>query len=123
MNLDSQLERNQSNRNSFKQILTNLLKNAVEAMPEGGNIIVSTLACVNVNGADFVEVIVKDTGTGIPNNILKNLFKPLKSTKGKGNSGLGLSITKTLITDAKGTISCKSNKSGTEFQILLPTSN
>lgn len=121
--LDPLLKRNQANRNSLKQILTNLIRNAVEAMPDGGSITITTSSSVNVNGSDFVEILIKDTGNGIPKIILKDLFKPVTSTKGKGNSGLGLSITKTLVTDAKGTISCRSSNNGTEFQILLPANS
>ena len=120
LKLDETLERNLYGRNSFRQILTNLLKNAVEAMPDGGTIKLSTNGCVNVSGKDFVEVIVEDSGPGIPKEILKNLFSPISTTKGVGHSGLGLSITKNLIMEVQGTISCRSNTSGTTFQILLP---
>ena len=121
LDLDPLLHRHPSNRNHFKQVLTNLVKNAVEAMPEGGRIRISTASCVNVNGKDFVEIRIQDTGPGISQSILRDLFKPVTSTKGKGHSGLGLSITKNLVTDAHGSISCRSSKQGTEFQILLPT--
>jgi len=120
LELDSELTENLANRNSFKQILTNLLKNAAEAMPEGGTLTIRTTASVNVNGKDFVEIRIRDTGTGIPAEIKNNLFTPVTSSKGNGHSGLGLSITKNLVTDAKGTISCRSSAKGTEFQILLP---
>ena len=122
LDLDEDLIENVANRNSFKQILTNLLKNAAEAMPNGGTITIRTTASMNVNGKDFVEIHIKDTGRGIPHNIKNNLFTPVASSKGNGHSGLGLSITKNLVTDAKGTISCRSSAKGTEFQILLPQS-
>jgi len=120
LELDSELTENLANRNSFKQILTNLLKNAAEAMPEGGTLTIRTSASVNVNGKDFVEIRIQDTGPGIPAEIKNDLFTPVTSSKGNGHSGLGLSITKNLVTDAKGTISCRSSAKGTEFQILLP---
>jgi nitrogen-specific signal transduction histidine kinase len=81
---------------------------------------IRTTASVNVNGKDFVEIRIQDNGTGIPTDIKNNLFMPVTSTKGNGHSGLGLSITKNLVTDAHGTISCRSSAKGTEFQILLP---
>jgi len=120
LELDPELTNNAANRNSFKQILTNLLKNAAEAMPNGGILTILTSASINVNGENFVEIRIKDTGTGIPLTIKNNLFTPVTSSKGSGHSGLGLSITKNLVTDAKGTISCRSSAKGTEFQILLP---
>lgn len=120
LELDPELTANLANKNSFKQILTNLLKNAAEAMPDGGTLTIRTTASINVNGKDFVEINIKDTGTGIPITIKNDLFTPVTSSKGKGHSGLGLSITKNLVTDAKGTISCRSSAKGTEFQILLP---
>lgn len=121
LDLASDMQRNNANRNSFRQILTNLLRNAVEAMEEDGGIItIRTSDNVNVNGRDFAEIVIEDNGPGIPAHILKGLFSPVSSTKGSGHSGLGLSITKNLVTEAQGTISCRSNQNGTSFQILLP---
>jgi nitrogen-specific signal transduction histidine kinase len=51
---------------------------------------------------------------------MRRLFSPVSSTKGAGHSGLGLSITKKLIDEIGGSILCKSNKSGTRFQLLIP---
>jgi len=120
LDLEAGTPRITASRNHLKQILTNLVKNAVEAMPTGGTLKIATTATVNVNGKDFVEIIIQDSGSGIPEHILKDLFTPVTSTKGNGHSGLGLSITKNLVKDAKGTISCRSNDNGTTFQILLP---
>ena len=122
LHLDSKLGRLTLNRNTLKQILTNLIRNASEALPkkDKGKIKVSTNALINVNGQDFAELCIEDNGPGIPADILKNLFKPVISTKGNGHSGLGLSITKNLVKDAKGTISCRSSDNGTVFQILFP---
>jgi signal transduction histidine kinase len=120
LDLAPELQRNNANRNSFRQILTNLLRNSVEAMKDGGTISIKTTDNVNVNGRDFAEIVIQDNGPGIPAEILKGLFSPVTSTKGSGHSGLGLSITKNLVTEAQGTISCRSNQNGTSFQILLP---
>ena len=109
-------------RNSLRQILTNLIKNAVEALPEGGRISIHTRGSVNVNGQKFTEILVEDNGPGIPDEIQQNLFSPVSTTKGVGHSGLGLSITKNLVTEARGTITCRSGKTGTQFQVLLPSS-
>jgi len=120
LELDPKLTHNQTNKNSFKQVLTNLLKNAAEAMPDGGEITIRSTASVNVNGKDYIEILIRDNGNGIPEKIKHDLFTPVASSKGNGHSGLGLSITKNLVTDAKGTISCRSSEKGTEFQLLLP---
>ncbi len=120
LNLDPQLTSLNINRNALKQILTNLLRNATEALPQAGSISITTNALINVDGQDYVELCIEDNGPGIPVDILKNLFKPIVSTKGNGHSGLGLSITKNLVKDAKGTISCRSSENGTVFQILFP---
>ena len=118
---DPSLEAHRMGRNSFRQILTNLIKNAVEALPEGGKICITTRGNVNVNGQRFTEIRVDDNGPGIPPSIQKNLFSPVSTTKGNGHSGLGLSITKNLVTEARGTITCRSNEKGTQFQVLLPS--
>lgn len=111
-----------SNRNSLKQVLTNLIKNAVEAMPNGGSITIATRGRINVDGKLYVELTIADSGPGIADDILPKLFTPVTSSKGKGHSGLGLTIVKKLITDLQGIISCRSIKNeGTEFRILLPS--
>ncbi|KZZ48793.1 hypothetical protein A3760_15305 [Oleiphilus sp. HI0122] len=119
---DTSLKVHPISRNSFRQILTNLIKNAVEALPEGGKISITTRGNVNVNGKKFTEVRVEDNGPGIPLQVQQNLFSPISTTKGTGHSGLGLSITKNLVTEARGTITCRSGKTGTQFQVLLPGS-
>ncbi|MDH5395568.1 MAG: ATP-binding protein, partial [Gammaproteobacteria bacterium] len=53
-------------------------------------------------------------------NIVSNLYKPVTSTKGKGHSGVGLSIVKNLIDNMNGKIICKTGESGTSFSIQLP---
>lgn len=130
--LDSSIPLIKSNANSLKQILTNLLKNATEAMPDGGEININTRDQVNFNGKQFIELKVSDTGPGIPKEILNNLFNPVKSTKSGEHSGLGLSIIKNLVNDLGGTIggsNCYSiphlsnipqENMGAEFTILLP---
>lgn len=119
--LDQSLSPQNISSNSLRQILTNLIKNAVEALPEGGKITISTRASINVNGQNFAEIRIEDNGSGIPAQIQQKLFSPVLSTKGAGHSGLGLSITKNLVTEARGTITCRSDDKGTQFQILLPS--
>ncbi len=109
-----------SNVTHLQQVLTNLLKNAVEALPPGGKIILSSESSVIVNGRNFAVVTVADNGPGIPEPVLRQIFSPVASTKGAGHSGLGLSITKKLMDEIGGSILCKSNKTGTQFQIFIP---
>ncbi len=110
-----------SNRNKLKQIFTNLVKNAVEALPESGKIKVSTRGLVNLNGKQYIEVLISDDGPGIPADIQAKLFTPVKTTKDKEHAGLGLTIVKSLVDELGGAISCRSGTdSGTSFEILIP---
>lgn len=107
------------NKDTIKQIITNLIKNAVEAMDSSGTLEIKTRN-ININGRDYVDIEIQDTGPGIPNEILKHLYSPITSTKGKGHSGLGLSIVKNLIDSMGGFISCRTGESGTVFNIQFP---
>ena len=119
LRLDKQLGRVRADKNIIKQIITNLLKNAVEAMQNDGDITIST-ANININGKNNIEIRIEDSGPGIPNDIMKQLYKPVKSSKGSGHSGLGLSISKNLVDRTGGTISCRTSESGTVFSIQIP---
>lgn len=103
-----------------KQVLINLLKNAAEAMEDGGQIQITTAGGINIDGKTFAEIRIQDNGPGIPREIMDNIFSPVVSTKGKGHSGLGLAIAANLVKELHGKISCRSDDRGTEFQILLP---
>ncbi|MBN2708661.1 MAG: 4Fe-4S binding protein [Calditrichaceae bacterium] len=104
------------------QVLTNLIKNAIEAMPEGGNIQVTT----SDNPAE-VFLKIRDAGGGIPESIQKKIFEPLFTTKqvGKG-TGLGLAVTYGIIKMHRGQIDFSSNcdpekgPTGTEFVVRIP---
>ena len=104
----------------LKQILVNLIKNAIEALPLGGQIEIKTGGSTLRQGDVFHEVLVKDTGTGLPANVLANLFSPVRSTKVGENRGLGLSIVHGLVKKLNGLISCQSSATGTTFTLLLP---
>ena len=106
--------------NTLKQILMNLIKNAAEAMPNGGKIEVGISGFVNRDGHMHVELWIKDSGPGIPAEVMAKLFSPVQSTKGDGHRGLGLSIVHGLVKNMHGHISCRSHKNGTTFEILLP---
>jgi HD-like signal output (HDOD) protein/two-component sensor histidine kinase len=104
----------------LQQILTNLIKNSIEALPPGGTITLGTESGIVVDGRSFASITIEDNGPGIPEPVMRRLFSPVNSTKGTGHSGLGLSITKKLIDEIGGSIVCKSNKYGTRFQLLIP---
>ncbi|WP_305073765.1 HDOD domain-containing protein [Propionivibrio sp.] len=104
----------------LKQILVNLVKNAVEAVHSTGEIQIVNNGHVNRDGTLYVEVCVIDNGPGIPPEILGHLFHPLKSSKGDGHQGLGLRIVHGLVKKHQGLISCRSSARGTRFELLLP---
>jgi len=119
--LDPSLPNIVADRDKLKQVLINLMKNAAEAMPEGGLLLISTRGNIIRDGNEYVEISIVDNGPGIPRHIMADLFKPVSSTKGKGHAGLGLMIVKNLVDELKGRIFCQSNEiSGTAFQVLLP---
>jgi len=97
------------------QALSNLIVNAVQAMPEGG-----TLTIQSSKKDTFIEVAIADTGVGIPKENLGKIFEPLFSTKRRG-IGLGLAICRGIIEGHKGTINVASEGGGgTTFTIKLP---
>ena len=120
LDLDERIESLQTNANALKQIYTNLIKNAVEALPANGQLMVYTLDNVNVDGKQHIELSVADDGPGIDPDILPQLFSPVESTKGDDHAGLGLTIVKNLVNELHGSISCRSSDKGTSFHILLP---
>ena len=116
----------------FEQVIVNLTVNARDAMPDGGELTVRTRNCAadecaalpyrELVPADYVLVEVKDTGTGIPADVLKKIFEPFFTTKevGKG-TGLGLSMVYGIIKQTGGFIFCDSQEgTGTTFRIFLP---
>jgi len=107
---------------SIEEIFNNLVSNAINYSPEGGQIIVTAKA-----QGDRLEITVKDTGVGIPPEELPKVFNKFYRIKHPGTrdvtgTGLGLSIVKKVVESLQGTINVESipNK-GTTFQILLPT--
>ncbi len=114
-----------SEEDSLKQIFINLMKNASEAMAEGGNLFFKTryrgTPSETGKSRGFVEVTVSDDGPGIPDDMKSSLFEPFVSSKGGGHAGLGLSIVYNLITGLNGSIVCESEEGkGTRFKIELP---
>lgn len=108
----------------IRQVLINLFMNAIEAMSDGGVLSVSTVAARGEDGQPLVQVVVSDTGEGIPEDRLQKVFDPFFTTKDStGNTGLGLSISKGIIDRHQGTIVIDSDASrGTRVTISLPAS-
>jgi signal transduction histidine kinase len=108
----------------LKQVLVNLLKNAVEAMPGGGEIQIIDNGQVNRDGRLYAELSVRDNGGGIPAEVpaevMAKLFSPVQSSKAGVGRGLGLSIVHDLVQKMGGTISCRSSRRGTTFDVQLP---
>ncbi|CAM3912631.1 ATP-binding protein [Mesobacillus zeae] len=102
--------------NQIKQVLINLIKNAIEAMPNGGRISVQI-----VPGTKEVSIRIKDTGKGLCEEQLSKLFDPFFTTKETG-TGLGLLVTKKIIEEHQGSISFDSKLGeGTLVVVTLPT--
>jgi signal transduction histidine kinase len=104
----------------LRQVLLNLIRNAAEAMPHGGRLTVSTRDRVAVDDRSCIQISIEDTGPGIPPEVMDRLFKPVKTSKGEGHAGLGLSIVGSLVKELRGSVRCESGKQGTRFHILLP---
>ena len=101
-----------------RQALLNLLINALQAMPNGGELHLST--SISNNGADVVSVSVRDTGCGIPPENLPRLFGPYFTTKQRG-FGLGLSIVERIVQEHGGKIEVMSRAGkGSVFTLLFP---
>ena len=109
------------------QVVVNLLKNAAEAVPEGGVITLKTAYRPGVKlslpgkrrQSLPIEISVRDNGPGIAASILDDVFEPFVSTKASG-TGLGLSLVSKIMADHGGVVDCKSDAGGTEFRLLLP---
>jgi signal transduction histidine kinase len=103
----------------LKQVCINLFNNACEAMKPGGTLFVSVTSTV-LDGKEAVALKVRDTGGGIPPEILPNIFSPFYTTK-EGGTGLGLPIVHRIVTNHGGTIQA-GNRSGigAEFRVILP---
>ncbi len=136
------LPRTRMDPEKFRQVLMNLMQNAIQAMDGQGKITVSTSVRRSARGrvaphdpsgpasrrslsdeAELVEVSIRDTGPGISPKVLRNLFIPFFTTKSKG-TGLGLAISQSIVQNAGGTIEVHSQPGdGTTFTIVLPSAD
>ncbi|MDA7026250.1 PAS domain-containing protein [Bacillus sp. CLL-7-23] len=102
-------------QNQLKQVFINLIKNAVESMPDGGTVHLSV-----TETKQAVTVMVQDEGKGIPEHVLKRIGEPFLTTKEKG-TGLGLMVTFNIIENHNGTIEIDTQEEkGTTFVISFP---
>jgi len=102
--------------------LLNLVSNAIDAMPEGGELRIDARAAAD---PAQVDVLVSDTGTGIPDDLLPRIFDPWVTTKeGRHGTGLGLSITRDVVQRLGGAIEVSTRLgAGTTFRVTLPAAS
>lgn len=101
--------------NQLKQVFINYIKNAIEAMPEGGHLKING----NVNDKNIVTIQIQDEGCGIPETNLEKIGEPFFTTKENG-TGLGMLVSQQIIEEHKGSIEIMSNKEGTIITVKLP---
>ena len=102
---------------NLKRVFINLLKNAVEAMPNGG-----TLTITSKTSSNNVEIIFADTGVGMTEDVLKNIWTPLFTSK-SGGMGFGLAICKRVIEAHGGSVKAESSVGeGSTITVSLPSS-
>ena len=110
-------------REQLKQVFMNLILNAIQAMRDGGSILIATRLNSNnepEQSVRFVQVEIRDTGMGIPEENLEHIFDPFFTSKDEG-SGLGLSISHQIVQEHGGYILVQSKVGeGTSFFINLP---
>ena len=108
-------------RNQIKQVVINLVNNALYAMPDGGQLNVET-ACQSRYNQQWITLSVRDTGVGISPENLQRIFEPFFTTRGeRGGTGLGLSVTYGIVTDHGGMIEVESQVGvGSSFTVWLP---
>ena len=123
--LDPGLPRIRASADQLKQVLLNLLLNAADSMPKGGTITVATQTGAGteteVFGRDAVQIQVRDTGDGIPDELIAQIFEPFFSTKPGKGTGLGLWVSQGIVQSHGGTMRVRSRVGrGTTFMITLP---
>ncbi len=111
----------EANRSSMKQLIMNMVMNSIQAMPEGGSLGVITRAAER-GGEQGMELMVEDTGPGVPEELIDRIFDPFFTTKQPGQgTGLGLSICYRIVENLGGRIEVKSSpENGSMFTVWLP---
>jgi two-component system, sporulation sensor kinase E len=113
--MDQNLPAVYAESNQLKQVFINIIKNAIEVMPKGGNIEIQSKV-----EKDYICIMISDEGTGIPEEKIKKLGEPFYTTKERG-TGLGLMVSFKIIKEHNGKVEVKSKVGeGTTFYIYLP---
>lgn len=107
-----------ADRGMIEQVLLNLIMNAVEAMPEGGELHISG----GITADNRVEIKVRDSGGGIPEAVRDKIFDPFFTTKPEG-TGLGLSVIHNIVGHFGGTIDFQCDTDGTTFMVMFPVAS
>jgi two-component system NtrC family sensor kinase len=104
--------------NKIKQVFTNIVLNALDAMPEGG--VLEIVSSISGDSKD-IQITFRDSGRGIPKENVTKIFDPFFTTKGTNGTGLGLSISYGIIQQHRGTIDVESEVGvGTAMTVRLP---
>lgn len=121
--LDNTMPHIEADINRMRQLLTNLIKNALEAMEEQteGELTITT-ECAKKAACHYVELQIKDTGPGIPHDMFSALFEPYITSKPKG-SGLGLAIVKKIVEEHGGVLWAENNQSPLNAQTMGTNGN
>lgn len=110
--------------NDIRQVLNNLIANAIDAMRTGGRLIVRAHDTVDANGTPGVRISIADTGTGMSRETRERLFEPFYTTKHLNGNGLGLWISKEIVERHSGQLTLRSSQHpklhGTVFWLFLP---
>ncbi|GAH75389.1 unnamed protein product, partial [marine sediment metagenome] len=113
--LESGLPQIEADPDRMHQVVFNLINNAAESMPEGGELKVET----SLDG-EWVRIAVSDAGRGIPEKLLNKLFEPFFTTKA-GGTGLGLAVSRKIVEDHGGQIDVETRPGeGATFAVSLP---
>ncbi|MBN1487035.1 MAG: PAS domain S-box protein [Anaerolineae bacterium] len=116
---DSELPLIQANADHLRQVFLNMILNAIDAMPAGGNLTIQTSQPSQIIPGG-IEILFRDNGVGMSPEVLSQIFEPFFTTKERG-SGLGLSISYGIIESHNGDITVSSQEGkGTTFTIILP---
>lgn len=121
LDLDSKLPNIKANATALRQVLTNLIINSSHALEnvEKATLIIRSYMAAKVTG-EYIDLVIEDNGTGIPEDIRNSLFDPYVSSKAKG-SGLGLAIVKRIVEEHSGSVWTRARKNGgTAMHLRLP---
>ncbi len=121
LTLQRPLALSHADRDTVRQVLLNLWKNAAEALPRGARVVTATTDHVYRDGRVYTQLSVSDNGPGLPADVMRTPFQPLGMNRRPGRSGLGLSIVHERVAGLAGHVSCQTAPGrGTRFDVLLP---